>query len=74
MAQYLVDFRRLDEIPGDQNSVFSGRVVIEAEDSKTSIKEFLEWVQNREEFNEVSHFVFKSEKLEIVSGTETEDA
>jgi len=74
MAKYLIEFNKLNSEPGDQNTEFRGRLVIEAEDSKTATKEFLEWVQQREEFATVSRFGFSTEILEIISGEEKENS
>ena len=74
MAKYLVDFQKIAVEPGDDASRFEGRLVIDAESPSDANRQFLEWVQAREEFDTISRFVFGCERLTILSNSEKEDS
>jgi hypothetical protein len=71
MSKYLVEFHKGNITPGNQESEFHGRLVIESDSEKSALKEFLEWLQERPEFESVTAFSFRAEKLEIVSGEDS---
>lgn len=71
MSKYLIEFHKANVKPGQQETEFHGRLVIESDSETTALKEFLEWLQERPEFESVTAFSFRAEKLEIVSGEES---
>ena len=71
MSKYLVEFHKGNITPGNQETEFRGRLVIESDSESSALREFLTWLQERPEFETISHFSFRAELLEIVSGEES---
>lgn len=71
MSKYLVEFQKSNFVPGSQDTEFRGRLVIESDSESSALREFLEWLQERPEFETISSFSFRAELLEIVSGDES---